>query len=181
MIFGHTRALDGPLTRPRAPRTPSRPTSDALIGRPRQRTSETAALCFQSVAHCPSLLTSFSALCFDTLTHSFSRNSPEMIFMQHCPYIFSPIISQTRRLPAPASAASRVRASCTSPRRNSVPHAVPTALSGFTPCLAGGYTDPLCAGPGFGCGLHAQAHAETSPSPGRAGSGLHAQARAEKR
>src|SRR5579862_5736239 len=48
-----------------------------------------APVYFQRLAHCPSLLTSFFALCFDTLAHSSLRNSPEVIIMHHALWVFS--------------------------------------------------------------------------------------------
>src|SRR5579862_4409596 len=48
-----------------------------------------APVYFQRLAHCPSLLTSFFALCFDTLAHSSVRNSHEMIIMHHALCFFS--------------------------------------------------------------------------------------------
>ncbi len=57
---------------------------------PNPRTPENPILCFQALAHCPLSLTSFFALCFDTLAHSSSRNSPEMIIIHHALGVFSP-------------------------------------------------------------------------------------------
>src|SRR5579862_4201443 len=62
----------------------------ASIRAAKTRTIEIATLSFQAFAHCPSSLTSFFALCFDTLTHCSVRNSPVLIIIHHCPYIFSP-------------------------------------------------------------------------------------------
>src|SRR5579872_3687485 len=56
---------------------------------PNWRTPEKPPLCFHTLAHCPISLTSLFALCFDTLTNCFSRNSHGMIIIHHCPYIFS--------------------------------------------------------------------------------------------
>jgi len=138
MIFGHTRALGRPQPGPRAPRTLSRTQSHTPTGRPKPLALEIPALYFQGVAHCPSSLTSKIALCFDTLAHCSVRKPPVLIIMHHALGVFSRIMFQTQRPPALHAAA------------HSAPRAVSTALTGFTPCLAGGYTDPLCAGPGPG-------------------------------
>ena len=62
--------------------------SHGLTAGSHSRTLENRPLYFQSFAHCPLSLTSKFALCFDTLAHCSSRNSPEMIIIHHCPMLF---------------------------------------------------------------------------------------------
>jgi hypothetical protein len=93
------------------PGIPSARLSQGVTDLPTSRTPENRPLYFQSFAHCPLSLTSFFALCFDTLAHSSSRNSPVLIVMHHCPSIFSPdyvasAAIQRRRRPRPARAAA---------------------------------------------------------------------------
>jgi hypothetical protein len=89
-----------PFDRPIRASVPSAKTSAALgdssprllkdpIALPNSPTPENPVLCFHALAHCPLSLTSRFALCFDTLTHSSSRNSPGMIFIHHALGVFS--------------------------------------------------------------------------------------------
>jgi hypothetical protein len=66
--------------------------------------SEIGLLCFQSLAHCPSLLPSFFALCFDTLTNCSVRNSPVLIFMQHALCFFCSPFKHCFQNPTPRPA-----------------------------------------------------------------------------
>ncbi len=81
----------------------SAPLSKGPVAPPNPRTPENPVLCFHAFAHCPSSLTSKFALCFDTLTHSSSRNSPEMIIIHHALGVFSSL----RGAPRPNGALTR--------------------------------------------------------------------------
>jgi len=90
MRFDHSIRARVPSANPGAALgAASAPLSKRPVAPPNPRAPENPVLCFHALAHCPLSLSSFFALCFDTLTHSSSRNSPVLILIHHALGVFS--------------------------------------------------------------------------------------------